>query len=188
MIFADDLNAWRSFCRSTKNIQIVRAMKSCQARLHSWGDANRVEFDSSKESMTILSRQEPWGNSFKLLGVIFDAGLYMEEAICGIANKAAWRLSTLLRTRRFYTCIEMINLYKSRVLGFIECKTAAIYHAAQTQLLRLDRIQSSFLKNLGISETEALCNFRLAPLSSRRYSSTGCYSPQRLRLGTCPVW
>ena len=42
IIFLDDLNASRSFCRSTKNTLIVRSMNSCQARLHSWGDANRV--------------------------------------------------------------------------------------------------------------------------------------------------
>ena len=50
----------------------------------------------------------------------------------------------------------------------MEAKTAAIYHAARTQLLRVDRIQNLFLENAGMTELDALVNFRLASLRSRR--------------------
>ena len=92
----------------------------------------------------------------------------MGEAIAKIADAASWKLRTLLRTTRFFDVIEMVNLYKSRVLGYIECKTAAIYHAARSELQRIDRVQNAFLRNAGISEMEAICFFRLAPLCSRR--------------------
>ena len=62
----------------------------------------------------------------------------------------------------------MVNLYKSKILGYLECKTAAIYHASKSLLLRVDRIQDTFLKSAGITELEALCEYRLAPLAARR--------------------
>ena len=46
--------------------------------------------------------------------------------------------------------------------------TAALYHACSSHLDHLDRIQRRFLRELGVSELEALMEFNLAPLSSRR--------------------
>ena len=92
----------------------------------------------------------------------------MEDAISNIADAASWKLRTLLRTARFYSVKEMVHLYKSKIWSFIECKTAAIYHSAKWLLLRIDRIQDSFNRSVGISELEALCEYRLAPLCARR--------------------
>ena len=92
----------------------------------------------------------------------------MEEAISNISDATTWKLRTLLRTSRYFETIPMVNLYKSKVLSYIEGKTAAIYHVAATQLMRVDKIQKHFLASVGLTELEALCNFRLAPLSSRR--------------------
>ena len=75
MIFVDDLNAYRAFEISMDNIKIMQTLRKCQLRLHEWGRANQVTFDAGKESMTILSRQEPEGECFKILGVIFDPDL-----------------------------------------------------------------------------------------------------------------
>ena len=123
---------------------------------------------SGKESITVLSRSNPFGKGFKIFNIFFNTGLYMEEAISNICDAASWKLRTLLRTSRFFGVIKMVNLYKSRDLSYIEGKTPAIYHVAATQLARVDRIQNQFLKGMGITELEALCNFRLAPLCSRR--------------------
>ena len=54
------------------------------------------------------------------------------------------------------------------MLSYIEYKTAAIYHATQGELSIIDRIQAGFLRELGISENDALLHFNLAPLHTRR--------------------
>ena len=75
---------------------------------------------------------------------------------------------TLLRTQRFFTTSQMVNLYKARILGYIEYRTPAIFHATQSLLQGVNRIQARFLKAVGISEVEALAEFNLAPLETRR--------------------
>eukprot|EP00969_Alexandrium_andersonii_P025509 1114407-Alexandrium_andersonii.AAC.1 len=55
-------------------------IRDCQSRLHRWGSANRVTFDTGKESAHVLSRRAS-GPSFKMLGVVFDPQLLMHEAV-----------------------------------------------------------------------------------------------------------
>ena len=43
-----------------------------------------------------------------------------------------------------------------------------MYHACTTELSTLDRVLSSFLRQVGISDLDALVSFRLAPLTCRR--------------------
>ena len=62
----------------------------------------------------------------------------------------------------------MVNPYKSKVLAYIEGKTPAINHAAQSALQRVDNIQEQFMRSAGLTDIEAICGFRLAPLCSRR--------------------
>ena len=57
----------------------------------------------------------------------------------------------------------MIVLYKSHLLGFLEYRTPAIYHATRAVIGRLDGMQTRFLEKVGISE-----HFKLAPLGVRR--------------------
>jgi hypothetical protein len=54
------------------------------------------------------------------------------------------------------------------VLSYIEPGTPAFYHAAPSLLNELDRVQSRLLRELGLSELDALARYKLAPLSSRR--------------------
>ena len=85
-----------------------------------------------------------------------------------IARDASWKLSSILRTQKYFSIGELVGLYKSKILSFIECKTAAVYHACGTHLSLLDRIQRRFLREIGVSEMDALMEFNLAPLSTRR--------------------
>ena len=59
-------------------------------------------------------------------------------------------------------------MYKSHVLSYLEYRTPARYHAATTHLADIDGLQTSILRNLGITEYDALMAFNLAPLCSRR--------------------
>ena len=89
-----------------------------------------------------------------------------ESAVISI--EASWRLRSILRTRRHFCANELMQLYKSLVLSYVESYTPAIYHAAPSTLFRIDRIQDRLLERLGISISDALFRFSLAPLASRR--------------------
>ena len=85
-----------------------------------------------------------------------------------IAREAGWKVRSLLRCRRFYAQSDLVKLYKAQVLSYIESKTAAIHHAAPSVLECIDRVQRRFLREVGLSESEALHRFKLAPLPARR--------------------
>ena len=77
-------------------------------------------------------------------------------------------LAKYLRTKRFYTTKDLVTLYKSHVLPVLEFPTPAFFHASTTVLQLLDNVQDRFLQEVGLSEEEALVNYNLAPLRSRR--------------------
>jgi hypothetical protein len=134
--YADDLNAYREFTESTTNAQVIGTIKNCQTDLHAWGRANQVCFDPGKESMHVLSASDPHGSNFKLLGVSFDCMLDMTDAIGEVVADAGWKMRTLLRTRRFYCDADLVTLYKSHLLSYLEYRTPAVYHARREHLGR----------------------------------------------------
>ena len=85
-----------------------------------------------------------------------------------VARRAGLKLKTLLRTRRFFNLKEMVILYKSHVLPVLEFSTPAVFHASSTVLELLDKVQRRFLREVGLSEEDALLHFNLAPLECRR--------------------
>ena len=147
--FADDLNCYKIFDSTLQNDIVHEELEECQRQVHNWGAANRVMFDAAKESMHVLHRQEPMGDNFKILGVLFDTKLLMGAAVHEIVAKGAWKITTLLRSRRYHTMQEMMQLYKSHVLSFLESATPALYHASKTTLLSLDNLQRRFLREVG---------------------------------------
>ena len=168
VVFADDFNAWKIFSRGTGLIEMLAECEACQQSLHKWGRANSVRFDPSKESFHIIHRKVDFGNEFLLLGVLFDCQLQMGPAIARLSKQAGWRLQAILRPRRFFTQREIVNLYKSLVLSYLESGLVAYYHAAPTVLESIDRIQRRMLREVGLTPLEALERFKLAPLQSRR--------------------
>jgi len=168
VVFADDLNAYRAFPATTADATIQATISKCQEELHTWGEANQVVFDPCKESKHIMCLDQPLGTTFKLLGVLFDDGLMMAEAVSQLVCEAGWKVRALLRTRAYFSDAELIMLYKSHLLGFLEYRTAAIYHATRNVLEQLDAVQTRFLRKAGVNEVDALVHFRLAPLAVRR--------------------
>lgn len=168
IIFADDLNCVKEFGPEVSKVVVENELRECQAELHSWGAANRVLFDAGKESFHGLHRGRNFGDDFKILGVLYDTQLTMVAAVLEVAREAGWRLKTLLRCRRFYTTPQLVKLYKSQILSYIESSTPAIHHAAPSVLDKVDRVQRRFLRETGISEESALVDYRLAPLQARR--------------------
>ena len=107
-VFADDLNSTKGYHQTFSQELILEDLKECQACLHDWGGLEQVMFDASKESFHILHRRAPYGDAFKLLGIIFDVKLVMQDAVNDIVISAGWRLKALLRTRRFHSIPELV--------------------------------------------------------------------------------
>ena len=103
-----------------------------------------------------------------ILGIEFNTSLLMHDAARNLAVESGWRLKSLLRTRRFHNTAKLFWLCKSQILSFIESRTAGLHHAAPSVLASVDRIQRRFLSEIGMSNLEALENWRLAPLACRR--------------------
>jgi hypothetical protein len=143
-------------------------LRECLLGLHRWGQANQVTFDAAKEHFSIVSTTDSVGEAFTVLGLEFDLKLQMGPCVHACAVEAGWRLRTLVRSHRFFTHAELVLHFKSHVLSYIEYRTPGIYHAATTVLREVDCILPRFLRKVGVTEVEALVNFRLAPLAARR--------------------
>ena len=74
----------------------------------------------------------------------------------------------VLRSRWYHCVSDLVHLYKTHALSFVEYRTHAIYHAKREYLRRLDDAQDHFLRDLGIDAESALVEFNLAPLRVRR--------------------
>ena len=168
VVFADDLNCSKDLGPTTTETQARQHLRRCQTSLHRWGSANKVVFDPGKESFHAIHRTRYFGEEFKILGVLFDTQLTMRSAAHEVAREAGWKTRSLLRCRKFYSQPEMVKLYKSQVLSFIESRTAALHHAAPSVLDVVDRVQRRFLREIGLTEVEAMLKYRLAPLPARR--------------------
>ena len=118
--------------------------------------------------MHILSKIATTIIKFTFLGVDFDYKLVMAEAVRSYGIKTSWKLKSILRTKRFFTTKDIILIFKAYILSFIEYRSPAFFHTSDTVLAPLDNIQNRFLSDIGISETDALLFFNLAPLSIRR--------------------
>ena len=92
----------------------------------------------------------------------------MEREVLELASRCHWKLRALLRAKRFFTEKQLVQQNKSHVLPFVEHSTPAVYHAVTTLLDTLDRVQTTFLRSIGLTEEEALERYHLAPLSTRR--------------------
>ena len=77
-------------------------------------------------------------------------------------------MRSILRCRRVFKTSELVRLYKAHVLSYVESRTPAIHHAARTTLDAIDRVQKRFLQSIGVTELEALTEYRLVLLSARR--------------------
>ena len=170
VVYADDLNAFKAFQPISDKAAIYEDLRVAQRELHSWGRANQVKFDAGKEGFAILSR---WtghaeGADFRILGIMFDKSLSMAAAIDELVKDCKWKIRSLLRCQRHFDIAGTVSLFKGRVLPFIEHRTPAIYHAAETLIQRVDSIQRHFLEKLGITEFAALFEYGLAPLRVRR--------------------
>ena len=98
-MFADDLNVFQEFDRKKNLAEVQDTLQQCREKIHTWGKANRVSFDPSKEHLVVLHPAEYHGPCFKLLGLMVDTDLAMESAIDSLLTKIRPKIKAILRTR-----------------------------------------------------------------------------------------
>ena len=162
IVFADDLNCFKDFGFNVTYETMREEMNQCQLELHKWGKANQVSFDPGKESKHILALNGGEGSNFRLLGVPFDHALSMRAAVEELVSEASLKIASMVRSGRYFTDVELVNLYKSQLVSYVTYRTAAIYHACDSTLAPLNNFQDRFLRELGISTEDALVHFKAA--------------------------
>ena len=98
----------------------------------------------------------------------FDTTLSMKRVVSELCNKVNWKLSTLFRASKLFDIPGLVIQFKARILGYIEYRTPAIYHADATVLKQVDSLFEKFIRGIGLTKEDALKDYSLAPLSSRR--------------------
>ena len=58
------------------------------------------------------------------------------------------KIQVILNTLAYYDTTGLLQQYKAHVLCLLEQSSVAIYHAAQSNLDALDRLQRGFIKEL----------------------------------------
>ena len=76
-------------------------------------------FDAGKESKHILSARQPEGDNFKIIGVLFDCRLYMQDAVTELVGARDWKAKRILTASRFFSTGILVKVYKAHVLSFI---------------------------------------------------------------------
>ena len=127
-----------------------------------------MAFDNKKEHINILHPIHGQGDSFKLLGCPVDVKLNMSEAVDYIVGRARPKIKALLRSRAFYCLGDLIIQFKIHIWGIIEFSSGCLLHASESALARIDRLQSSFVQELRVSEEFVFLVYNFAPLELRR--------------------
>ncbi len=166
--FADDLSVSKEYALEVDNADVFDDLTQCQLSVHEWGIRNRVCFDASKEELCVLHPTYGHGRAFRLLGPTIDSKLLMHECVDKIYKRAKPKARRLLRSARFFSRKELVMQFKSHIWGLIESVTPALYHAAPSVVGKLDRVQTSFVDKLGLTQREAFLWFGLQPLGLRR--------------------
>ena len=85
----------------------------------------------------------------------------MHKAVKKMANEAGWRLRSLFRMQPYFYLSELMQLYKSLVLSYLEAYTPAILHAAPSLLGQLDWIQNRLLDRMNLTQLGAFQHYNL---------------------------
>ena len=70
----------------------------------------------------------------------------MRAAVEELVSEASWKTASIVRSGRYFNDAELVNLYKSQLLSYVEYRTAASYHACDSILAPLNNFQDRFLR------------------------------------------
>ena len=115
-----------------------------------------------------MSKSRAQQDPFRVLNVLFDSQLSMGAAVYELALEAGWRLKALLRTSGCLSKAELVLLFKSQVLSYLDNASLCLLHLTEAAFAPLEAVQQAFLDHIEVAAEEALLSFGLPPLSTRR--------------------
>ena len=142
IVFADHLKCFKDFRLFIPNSELHAEMRRCQHEFDKCVNANQVSFVAAKISKHILALHSEERHNFRLLGVPFDYALSMRDAVGEIVSEAAWKIASVLRSACFFTDDELVNLYRTKLISYLEYRTATICHVCGIVLVPLDKFQN----------------------------------------------
>ena len=93
-----------------------------------------MEFDPSRKNSHVVSHQDPHGADFRIFGVMFDTKFCMHAVVHKVAVECAWKLTALLRSRRYRNAPRLLLLLRAKLLSYIECRIPVIYNVLCSSL------------------------------------------------------
>ena len=183
--YADDstLHSSTTFSKYPLPVQVnesrqamVDSLNDDMARISQWGLANSVRFNSSKtQSITFSLKKPPLkpdimfegelltpSDRVNLLGLSFTEDLSWKSHIATLARSASQKLGVLYRCRSYFTCKQLLTLYKGTIRPCMEYSCHVWGSSPGVDLI--DRVQR---KAVRLISENTLTN-SIPPLSHRR--------------------
>jgi len=148
-----------------------------------WGILNRVDFNPNKTQSCLLTHKRVDGLDFRtrvagvdvpqadgldMLGMQLQSNLHWDKHIFGVAKKAAQSIGFLNRCKKYFTPLDLRNIYTSYIRPKMEYNSHIWAGAPRSSLQFLDRIQERAKRLIGDDEASS----SLSPLGHRR--DVGC--------------
>ena len=171
--YADDSTLHLPIKHSTRsspsNISNARSLGVTQINndlnlILQWGEANLVNFNSSKTHCVYISRKNDTDlipmptmdnspvvveQSLHMLGVTITNSLNWNTHIKTIVRSASRRLGILYRAKRLFSSTQRLTLYKAQVRPLLEYCSHVWGGAALSTLALLDRVQTKAIRFVG---------------------------------------
>ena len=166
--FADDLSVFQEFDRQQPTVEVFDTINVCRQSVHDWGRKNRVLFDAGKEHLVVVHPLHAQGEAFKLLGLMVDCKLVMNQAIEKLLATIRPKIAAIVRTRAHYDTAALIIQFKTHIWGLMEANSGGIFHASTTWLNKIDGTHRRFLRDLDMLESTAFLQHNFAPPTLKR--------------------
>ncbi len=171
--YADDIWIWYEITAENED-SIIDAINEDLANLVLWGEDNKTTFKPDKTFAVFYSNrgsrrfekarladivmqgyQVEFKNAIKITGFMFDDKLTWAPTIDMLASKARQRLGALNRLKPFLDSENLKTMYMMFVRSIMEYGGVLFMGAADTHLVKLDKIQRAAEK-IGRFKCESL--------------------------------
>ena len=179
-MYADDTSLYSCLDKKSSNVErknLANRIERDLSLVSEWGQQWLVAFNSKKTKLLSVNRYRQAENipvsmnncklaessGIRLLGLTISNDLSWNEYVKDIAKKAAMKVGSMYRGRKFLTPESILHLYKSTIRPKMENCCHLWAGASASVLSLLDRIQKRVANIIG---PELAC--KLQPLSLRR--------------------
>ena len=174
--FADDSSLCHSYSFSRR--PSTSAVAECRGNMNDtlnndlnkilkWGKLNRVDFNANKTQSCLLTHKRVDGLDFRtriagvdvpqsdgldMLGMQIQSNLHWDKHIFGIAKKAAQSIGLLKRCKKYFTPLDLRNIYTSYIRPKMEYNSHIWAEAPRASLHYLDSVQKRAKRLIGDDE------------------------------------